>query len=401
MRYIRTFQPEKGGCFVLMPFGGTAAEQELNWNDIYDEVIVNVVQRVGMTPSKLSDMYSTGSMMEQNWQSIQKAELVIANLCGRDPNVLYSLALAHVIGKPIILVAMDEKEVPVDLREYFVIKYKQNEQNASFKFSIDLEKAIIQARSQPAAAEMELRPIWGSDGAGPEVEAKVLSVAEAVAVVEHGDKQGILNAENYSWSRRNFKLTSVLEVGKAVKGHFFNGPNKELKFSCIDEKNNPWLILEKNFPKNEEKPGIVVGVIAAGIFIRLDKAHRIDSLIHAENLPKGTSFQVGDEIIFKTISIDTKNRVSNLAFVRKLVSQDPYAIGKQVTGKIIRANYDKGYVLIEYEEGIRPGGLDKGHMSPKLLQQFNQGEVAIGLEIKVEVIVRNKEENKVWFKELI
>jgi len=384
-----------------MPFGGTAAEQELNWNDIYDEVIVNVVQRVGMTPSKLSDMYSTGSMMEQNWQSIQKAELVIANLCGRDPNVLYSLALAHVIGKPIILVAMDEKEVPVDLREYFVIKYKQNEQNASFKFSIDLEKAIIQARSQPAAAEMELRPIWGSDGAGPEVEAKVLSVAEAVAVVEHGDKQGILNAENYSWSRRNFKLTSVLEVGKAVKGHFFNGPNKELKFSCIDEKNNPWLILEKNFPKNEEKPGIVVGVIAAGIFIRLDKAHRIDSLIHAENLPKGTSFQVGDEIIFKTISIDTKNRVSNLAFVRKLVSQDPYAIGKQVTGKIIRANYDKGYVLIEYEEGIRPGGLDKGHMSPKLLQQFNQGEVAIGLEIKVEVIVRNKEENKVWFKELI
>jgi hypothetical protein len=41
----------------------------------------------------------------------------------RNPNVFYELGLAHAIGKPAILVAKTEEDIPFDLRHVRVIVY--------------------------------------------------------------------------------------------------------------------------------------------------------------------------------------------------------------------------------------------------------------------------------------
>jgi hypothetical protein len=56
-------------------------------------------------------------------ESILKADLVLCEMSERNPNVFYELGLAHAVGKPAILVARKEEDIPFDLRHIRVIVY--------------------------------------------------------------------------------------------------------------------------------------------------------------------------------------------------------------------------------------------------------------------------------------
>jgi len=51
------------------------------------------------------------------------ARLILADLTGRNPNVLYQLGLANGFGKDVLLLASEEADIPADLRylTYFVL----------------------------------------------------------------------------------------------------------------------------------------------------------------------------------------------------------------------------------------------------------------------------------------
>jgi hypothetical protein len=53
--------------------------------------------------------------------------MVVAELSGRNPNVMYEVGLAHAIGKPIIFLARNEEDVPFDLRNLRCIFYNPND----------------------------------------------------------------------------------------------------------------------------------------------------------------------------------------------------------------------------------------------------------------------------------
>jgi hypothetical protein len=60
------------------------------------------------------------------WLSIRKARLVVAELSGRNPNVMYEIGLAHAIGKPIVFLTRNENDVPFDLRALRYVYYDPN-----------------------------------------------------------------------------------------------------------------------------------------------------------------------------------------------------------------------------------------------------------------------------------
>ena len=66
------------------------------------------------------------AIVQDIWHSVRKARLVVAELSGRNPNVMYEIGLAHAIGKPIVLLARSEEDVPFDLRALRYIYYDPN-----------------------------------------------------------------------------------------------------------------------------------------------------------------------------------------------------------------------------------------------------------------------------------
>ena len=102
--------------FVIMPFTE-------DWSDdIWGQVIKPAVQDSGMIPVRADDLYGQ-NIMEDVWQSILKAAVIICDTTGRNPNVFYELGIAHTLGKKVILLTQKIDDIPFDLQAYRHIEY--------------------------------------------------------------------------------------------------------------------------------------------------------------------------------------------------------------------------------------------------------------------------------------
>ncbi len=103
-------------CFVLMPFTKPSDE-------VYRKIIVPAVLQAGLKVMRTNQIFTSGSIMEQIRSAIQQSRLCIADLTGRNPNVLYELGIAQTLGKPSILMTQNLDDVPSDIRQYRIIQY--------------------------------------------------------------------------------------------------------------------------------------------------------------------------------------------------------------------------------------------------------------------------------------
>lgn len=118
-------------CFVMMPFGA--------WFDrYYQEIYVPAIREAGFEPVRADELFSTGSVMEQIWEQIEKAKILLADVSGKNPNVFYELGLAHAARRPVIFTASSVDDVPFDLRHLRVIIYDIREP----EWSARLQKSV-------------------------------------------------------------------------------------------------------------------------------------------------------------------------------------------------------------------------------------------------------------------
>jgi hypothetical protein len=129
-------------CFVMMPFGP--------WFDrYYQEIYVPAVKEAGFEPIRADELFSTGSVVEQIWEQIEKAKLLLADLSGKNPNVFYELGLAHAAKKPVIFAASHVDEVPFDLRHLRVIIYDIREPDWAVRLQQSVTDYLRNASKEP------------------------------------------------------------------------------------------------------------------------------------------------------------------------------------------------------------------------------------------------------------
>ncbi len=63
--------------------------------------------------------------------------MLVAELTGRNPNVLYELGIAHTLGKPVVMITQSLDDVPFDLRHHRSIPYTHTPRGAQ-----QLEEAL-------------------------------------------------------------------------------------------------------------------------------------------------------------------------------------------------------------------------------------------------------------------
>jgi hypothetical protein len=110
--------PRKASCFIVMPFS-----QE--WSADVHRVLARACEAAAVRPVRGDDLFTPTDILEDIWQSINAADFVIADITGRNPNVLYELGIAHTLAKPVLILSRDAVDIPIDLATRRVILYGQ------------------------------------------------------------------------------------------------------------------------------------------------------------------------------------------------------------------------------------------------------------------------------------
>ena len=130
-------------CFVMMPFG--------EWYDrYYQEIYVPAIRDAGFEPVRADELFSTGSVVEQIWEQIEKSKVLLAELTDKNANVFYELGLAHAARKPVVFTSGRLDDVPFDLRHLRVIVYEIHEPQWADKLQRLITDYLRNAAKEPA-----------------------------------------------------------------------------------------------------------------------------------------------------------------------------------------------------------------------------------------------------------
>ncbi|MCX6624038.1 MAG: hypothetical protein NTY38_23845 [Acidobacteria bacterium] len=99
-----------------------------------------------------AEIFGTGKIIDQIWAGINSARVLVAELTGRNPNVLYELGIAHALRKPVVLVSSNEADVPFDVRHVRVIYYDMRDPFWGAKLIDKVAENILSALRNPEEA---------------------------------------------------------------------------------------------------------------------------------------------------------------------------------------------------------------------------------------------------------
>jgi len=105
-------------CFVIGPMRDMARLKRLA-----EEIIEPVVKEFGYRV-ETPDQPDMGKIMDQVIATLDRAELVIADLTGNNPNVCYELGIRHCLGRAYIVVREEKGDVAQDKPPFDIAAYR-------------------------------------------------------------------------------------------------------------------------------------------------------------------------------------------------------------------------------------------------------------------------------------
>lgn len=110
-------------AFVIMPF-------DADFEAVYTDLIHTPLTEVGYEVTRADSLLNQRNILADVVTGIANADLIIADVTGLNPNVMYELGLAHGLGKRTVMITQRLETLPFDLRPYRANEYTTNFQNA-------------------------------------------------------------------------------------------------------------------------------------------------------------------------------------------------------------------------------------------------------------------------------
>ena len=91
--------------FVLMPFDST-------FDDIYKFGIKGAADDIGAYAERVDEQNFTEGILDRIFNQISKADVIVADMTGKNPNVFYEVGYAHALGKITLLLTQNTDDIP-------------------------------------------------------------------------------------------------------------------------------------------------------------------------------------------------------------------------------------------------------------------------------------------------
>lgn len=145
-------QPSKKQCFIVSPIGADDSDIR-RAADFFREDIVRKALGEEFEIRRADDYNRAGNITSQVIQAIAKADLIVADLTGRNPNVYYELGFAHTHGRHVVpmINVEDENPLPFDNYTERTIKYSlRNVQDRDVSVA-RLKQAVQETLKEPVS----------------------------------------------------------------------------------------------------------------------------------------------------------------------------------------------------------------------------------------------------------
>ncbi len=106
-------QPET--CGVIMPISAMGIYDSAHWADVR-RVLYRAIEAAGMNPQIVSDSLETDVIQERIILNLYENPVVICDVSGLNPNVMFELGMRLTFKKPTIIVTDDLSSLPFDTR---------------------------------------------------------------------------------------------------------------------------------------------------------------------------------------------------------------------------------------------------------------------------------------------
>lgn len=146
-------------CFIVTPIGNENTEIRRMADGVISSVLKPILLESGYEAIDSRDISKSGSITNQVINHLLNDDLVIANLTGLNPNVMYELAVRHAAAKSLISICQEETNLPFDIRDERTIFYK-NDMKGVVDLMPKLKNAIMSINDSDKSLD---NPIYRSE----------------------------------------------------------------------------------------------------------------------------------------------------------------------------------------------------------------------------------------------
>jgi hypothetical protein len=155
-------------CFVLSPIGDPFTATRKRADGVLKEIIRPVMKERGYRAERADHDLTPGIITEAIIRKALDADFVIADLTSQNPNVMYELALRHMVGKPFVQMIEEGETIPFDIGGVNTVKFV-NELNGAEAAREALGRAVDAAPehsgdSNPVRRTIQLDQLRGQVG---------------------------------------------------------------------------------------------------------------------------------------------------------------------------------------------------------------------------------------------
>ncbi|MGA6149909.1 hypothetical protein [Stenotrophomonas sp. NPDC077461] len=103
---------------AMMPFGAA-------FSPVHDAISA-ACQETGRRCLRADDIWEESTIIQDVFNLIFRAHVVVVDFSGKNPNVMYETGIAHTLGKHVIPISQSLDDVPFDIKHHRVLKYLPN-----------------------------------------------------------------------------------------------------------------------------------------------------------------------------------------------------------------------------------------------------------------------------------
>jgi nucleoside 2-deoxyribosyltransferase len=142
-------------AFVLMPFDAA-------FDDVYKLGIKETAEKLGIRAERVDEqIFHKENILERIYGQIDAADLIIADLTGRNPNVFYETGYAHAKGKLCLLLTSRSDDIPFDLKHHRHLIYGDSIQNLRQALEKDLDWLKSEISNRQSVLNVRLKSTYG------------------------------------------------------------------------------------------------------------------------------------------------------------------------------------------------------------------------------------------------
>lgn len=188
----------KKSCFVIAPIGTPESPVRRHSDQVLRHIIRPAVEPLDYRAVRADEIAEPGVITSQIMQRVIGDDLVVADLTGLNPNVLYELAVRHAILKPFVQIINQGETIPFDVSGIRTVFFDLQDPDSVADAKDEIAKQIETLETDssnlqtPISIPLELQRIRQSGDSDAPGFQEILSVISDIAGTATANRSDIL-----------------------------------------------------------------------------------------------------------------------------------------------------------------------------------------------------------------